>query len=160
MAGDVGEPTRALEYVNYADAALGRIGRPPDTMALFEYARGTALIQVDRFADGEAAVRRAFRLAETHRPQCVWRVIQGRAYLYQREGRFADAVDMYRRALADIAAHDQGAPELITREQLAISLELIGRSQEAVAEARRAVALADRTFGNDNIDRAIAHVDL
>ena len=160
--GDDGDPVRALEYATYADAALDRAGRPVEAVALFEYARGAALVDADRTAEAERVLRHAVELAETRAPSLLPQAIQGLAYLYEKQGRYADAVSTYRRALVALATQtaDTASSAVVFRDQLALNLTQMGDSTAAVAMAREAVALADTTLGSDNLDRALAHGNL
>jgi tetratricopeptide (TPR) repeat protein len=161
-AFDAGDPARALEYLTYAEAAVDRIGKPPANVVMLEYVRGTVLIEADRQKDGEVALWRAFTLAETKAPEFLPQIIQGFGYLYEDQGKYDEAVEAYRRALAKLATGGPVLPatEVIVRQRLALSLAMLAHVDEAEAEARKAVALAERTMGEDNLDRAIAHVNL
>ncbi len=161
-AFDEGDPARALEYTTYAEAAVDRIGRPPDVTTMFEYVRGSTLVELDRQAEAELALRHAVELAETRSPQYLSLAIQGLGYLYESQGRYVDAIDAYRRALARLAK-DGGPPSTIDvtyRGRLAVNLSLLGKSAEAEVEARGAMELADRLLGADNLDRWVAHINL
>jgi tetratricopeptide (TPR) repeat protein len=158
-AFDEGDPTRALEYLSYADAAAERIGRPDATMAMLEYTRGIVLIEADRSAEGEAALWRAFAVSERGAPEYMPQIVQGFGYLYEDRSRFAEAVEAYRRALAQLG-DKQPNIAVVMRDRLALSLSALGKVDEAEREARAAVALGERALDPDNLDRALTHTNL
>ena len=157
---DEGDPVRALEYASYADAALDRLGRPANIEVMFLFYKGTAMMESggDIAAAAEPVFRRAVALAEKSAPQYLDRALMGLAYLYEGQGKFADAVAVYRDAFELVAANDSGLH--VFHERLAINLAFLGRGEEAEAEGRMAVALADKILGEDNADRAVAHTSL
>jgi eukaryotic-like serine/threonine-protein kinase len=158
--GDQGAPGRGLEYVTYAEAALERLGRPPYTASMLEYARGTTLIELARFEEAEAALRRAVELATTHGLDTLPEAIQGLGYLYESQGRYADAVDAYRTALEKLPTTDgrsTTAGAVIFRQRLAINLAMLGEHAEAESLAREAVRIAEDTLAPEHIDRAITY---
>ena len=159
-AFDAGEPGRALEYATYADAALDSIGRPPDLEVLFLYFKGTSLVEADQSKDSEAILRRAVELAETSAPQYLARATLGLGYIFEDQGRYAEAVKMYRRAIVQLAQAKDTTSAHTFRERLAINLAMVGQAAEAEAVAREAVALADKVLGEDNIDRAVVRTTL
>ncbi len=155
---DEGNPTRGLEYVNYADAALTRIGRPLDVEVLFQYAKGGALIEAGRKDEAEVALRRSVEIAKSSQPDYISTSIQGLGYFYEQVGRFDAAVDAYRDALARLPAEGgDPAAEEVFRERLAADLSNLGRNDAALIEARAAVAIAERIAGEDSQDKAVAH---
>ena len=158
-AFDEGDSKKAMEYAANADAALDRIGRPPDIEVLFLYFKGSAL-EADSPEDAEAMLRRAIALAEKSAPQYLARAILGLGFLFENEGRYADAVDMYRKALKEFTTGSIQTSAHTFRERLAINLSLLGQAEEAEAMAREAVAIAERTLGEDNIDRAVVRSSL
>ena len=157
---DGGDPIRALEYASYADAALDRLGRPAFVEVLYLYYKGTAMVEA-RGATAEAAepvFRRAIELAETRAPQYLDRALMGLAYLYEGQGKFADAIEVYRRALALVAPTDSALH--VYHQRLATNLAFLGKADEAEAESRTALAIADKILGPDSTDRALAHSSL
>ena len=129
---------RALEYADYADAALDRIGRPPADEALLLYYQGAALVQADRPQDGEAKLRHALDIAERFVPNRVPLVVQGLGFLYDHGGEHAKAIEMYRKA---IAISEQPAGELaMYRAQLGRNLSMIGEREEALRQTTQAIA--------------------
>jgi tetratricopeptide (TPR) repeat protein/predicted Ser/Thr protein kinase len=159
---DDGDATRGLEYLTYAEAALDRLGRPVELEAQLAYVKGTTLIEANRVGDAEASLRRAVELGETTLPDTLPQAIQGLGYLYERQGRYADAVAAYRRALAKLAALGQAdsANDAVMRTRLALNLGLIGEGARGEIEARRALALAERLFAPDSPDRNTARETL
>ena len=159
---DDADPERGLEYAAYAESAVDRIGRPPDVVVLLDYSRGTALVQLQRYAEAEVALRRAFALAEVASRDSVPLVIQGLGYLLEDRQRFPEAVAMYRRAIAEFATQRSASPaiEMTIRDRLAASLGMIGELAEAEASSRKSVELADRTLDDMNVDRALKHANL
>jgi tetratricopeptide (TPR) repeat protein len=156
--GDEGHPQRALEYVAYAEAALDRLGHPTLPEILLQYAKGGALVDSDRMREAEVAFRRAADLAEREAPDNIPLTVQGLGYLYEQQGRYSDAVDAYRRALAHLST---GAgvvvSQIVFRERLASNLTNVGNEAEAEQFAREAVALADHALGDRAQDRYVAH---
>ena len=159
-AFDDGDPERALEYATYADAALDGIGRPSDLEVLFLYFKGSAMVEGDQSKDAEAILRRAVALAEQHAPQYLDRATLGLGYLFEDQGRYADAVEAYRRAIEQLERSGVTTSAHTFRERLAINLALLGQAVEAEQVAREAVAIAERSVGDDNIDRPIARTNL
>jgi tetratricopeptide (TPR) repeat protein len=159
---DEGHPQRALEYVAYAEAALDRLGHPARMETMLQYAKGGALVDADRTQEAEVALRRAVDLAEREDPDDIPQTIQGLGYLYEQEGRYGDAVEAYRRALAHLPASGPGVvqSQVVFRERLASNLSNEGKPEEAEAYARDAAARADRALGERNTDRYSAHVIL
>ena len=160
-AFDAGDPTRALEYATYADAALDKIGRPPELETLFLYHKGTAMLEGGQGKEAEPILRRAVELAQKHAPQYLARTMLGLGYFYEAQGRYADAVEAYRGAIKQLDSGTGPNTSAHTfRERLAINLALLGHAEEAERVAREAVALAEKTVGEDNVDRAIVHTTL
>ncbi len=159
---DEGAPARGLEYVRYAEAANDRLGKPADVTVLIEYVKGSTLVEANRHADAEVALRHAVELAETIAPDYLPQAIQGLGYLYEDQGRYRDAVEAYRSALGKLPATGPGvaSSSVIFRVRLAANLSSLGRNDEALAMGREAVTIADRTLPTDTIDRAAAHVEL
>jgi eukaryotic-like serine/threonine-protein kinase len=158
-AFDLGDPERALEYAAFAEAALQRVANQTNVAVLYRYELGAALAQAQRPDDAELEFRKALALAEQHVPDYVPIIIQGLAFALEGRGRYRDAVAMYREALA--SDPPPSAPAEITfRNRLAQSLTMLGEVAEAEAEARAAVALAERTVDERNIDRAYSRVAL
>ena len=160
-AFDLREPARALEYAAYADAALDRLGRPPELEVLFLYHKATALVEADNEgAEVEAMLRRAAELAQRHAPEYVARTTMGLAYLFEGQGRYGDAVATYRRALAELEASGASTSLHNFRERLAINLSLLGSDDEAEREARAAVEIAEQTVSADSADRGLVYTTL
>ncbi len=159
---DEDDAERGLEYAAYAEAALERLGHPPLVTALFEYAKGSTLLQVSRFAEAEKSLRHAVELAQTHTLDTLPQAIQGLGYLYEQQGRYADAVDAYRTALEKLPAEGAGVTSsaIIFRQRLAINLAMLGRTHEAASISREAVAIAEKYLAPENIDRALARGQL
>ncbi len=159
--GDEGDPKRGLEYATYAEAALDRLGRPPDVDVLFQYAKGAALIEVHDVARGEVMMRRAVKLAERSAPRYLPQAIQGLGYLYESQGRTKEAIAAYRDALAHLPGTGTDVPisRIMFEERLAVNLGTLGQSKEAVAIALAATQLADAQLGVDNLERALVHVN-
>lgn len=157
---DEGDPVRALEYASYADAALDRLGRPANIEVMFLFYKGTAMMEAGgaTAAAAEPVFRRAVELARRSAPQYLDRALMGLAYLYEGQAKFADAVAVYRDAFKLVAPNDAGLH--VFHERLAINLAFLGRGDEAEAEGRTAVALAEKILGEDNADRAVAHTSL
>src|SRR5580704_5613580 len=61
---DAGDAVRGLEYTTYANAALDRLGRPRDLVALYDYIRGASLVDLHRSAEAETALRESVSIAE------------------------------------------------------------------------------------------------
>ncbi|MDB4963998.1 MAG: serine/threonine kinase family protein [Myxococcales bacterium] len=162
MKSDEVDPARALEYTTYASAAVDRIGRPPDVTTLLQLIRGSTLIQVDRVADGEVALREALKLAESTAPEYLSLVVGGLADLYENQGRYAEAAAAYRRALEKLVADVGGesTTEIAFRMRLSVNLAALGETRDALAEAKHAVELSDRLYGQDTLDPWIAHANL
>jgi len=156
---DDGEPERGLEYVTYAEAALDRLGRPADVDALFQYAKGTTLVEAHQPEPAERALRRAVEISEKAAPDYLPQAIQGLGYLYEAQGRYLDAIAAYRDALAHLPAAGSGVvtAQIMFKGRLAVNLKTLGRTREAVQFALEAKQLADRTLGEDSLDRVIAH---
>jgi tetratricopeptide (TPR) repeat protein len=156
-----GDPTRGLEYVLYAEAALDRIGRPKGDAAVIDYEKGLALIRANRGKEAERALQQAIELSADDRrllPDALW----GLAQFYGDQGRHADAVAALRKSVALLRRSPTGqiidAPNSV--EQLAQNLAAMGRPDEAVIEARRAVEIADRTLPQGQLERALVHLNL
>ena len=156
---DDGEPARGLEYVTYAEAALDRLGRPAEVDALFQYAKGTTLIEAHQPAQAETALRRAVEISERAAPDYLPQAIQGLGYLYESQGRYTAAVAAYRDALAHLPATGNGvvSAQIMFKGRLAVNLKTLGLTAEAVVVAREAKQLADASLGEDSLDRVIAH---
>ena len=152
---DQGDPQRGLEYVTYASAAIDRLGRPPSLVAILEYVKGTALVDLGRYAEAETALRHTVELARLAAPEYLPQALQGLGYLYEDEGRLTDAIAAYRDALAHLPAAT-GITAVIFRERLAINLSHTGHADEAETPAREAVAIADKSLGERSSDRADA----
>jgi len=161
-AFDDGDPEGALEYVSYAEAAISRLGSAPLVAAELEYARGVTLVQLSRMDEAEVALQKAVAIASHGAPTELVTAISGLGYLYQEQGRYAEAVDAYRKALGALAPADPVFPsgQVTFRSQLAQNLTLLGKHDEAVAVAREAVAIAERTLAADSVDRALARGQL
>jgi tetratricopeptide (TPR) repeat protein len=162
MAFDEGDPTRAVEYSAYAEAASARLGKPVDVETLVAYTKGTALVEADRKAEAEVALRHAVDLAEHGAPDYLPNAIQGLGYLYEDLGRYREAADEYRRALASLPKNTPGSAtsEIVFRERLAGILSSLGEPAEAETEARKAVELADKMLGPEAVERPIARIQL
>ena len=157
---DHGDPKRGLEYATYAEGALARSAWPPQATALFEYAKGTALVEANRMQEAEALLRHCKQLCEQNHLPYLPQAIQGLGFLYEQTGRYADAVVEYRRALDEIPKH--GPDDAITRiafdSRLAENLMQLGQTEEAVKIAREGMIAADATLGDDSEDRVAAHM--
>jgi tetratricopeptide (TPR) repeat protein len=158
-ATDDNDTKRALEYTDYAEAALDRIARPPELETLFRYTHGVALAQAHDSAGAERELRRAAELATTAAPRYAALATQGLAYFYNQEGRQADSVAAYRDALARSGALPP-IDEVIERDQLAMQLAGLGKVADARAEAERALAVADRALAPTQVERSSAHAAL
>jgi eukaryotic-like serine/threonine-protein kinase len=161
MSATTGEgvPGRGLEYATYADAALERLGRPPHTTSLLEYAKGAALTQLSRFGEAEAALRRAVELAETHGLDTLPEASLGLGYLYEAQGRFADAVEAYRTGLDNLTGDSAGATSgaIIFRQRIALNLAWVGDHAEAERVVRAAIRIAEDRLEPEHVDRAIIY---
>jgi eukaryotic-like serine/threonine-protein kinase len=157
---DQGDPKRGLEYATYAEGALARSAWPPQATALFEYAKGTTLVEANRMKEAEAALRHCKELCEQYHLPYLPQAIQGLGYLYEQTGRFADAVAAYRLAIAGLPKH--GPDDSITRvtfdERLSYNLMELGHTQEAVEVALEGRKLADAAMGSDSEDRVEAQM--
>jgi len=162
MANDERDPAHALEYATYADAAADRLGRPPDVMARVSYARGMALVDASRTQEAEAALRTAIALAEAHSPRDLAAALQGLGLLFEDEGRAEEAVAMYRKAMDHLPRSPAGevVVEPVVFQRLSVNLSNIGDHRGAELEARRAVAISDRTLPVTHVDRVDAHLNL
>jgi len=160
--GDEGDPQRGLEYATYADAALDRMARPADSDALFQYAKGTTLVEAHKPIEAEATLRHAVELCEQSAPAYLPQAIQGLGYLYESQGRFGDAVAAYRDALAHLQPSGSGVltAQVIINGRLAVNLSTMGQTKEAVKIARAARELAIQKLGEDNLDRVLAQTNL
>ena len=159
---DEGTPERGLEYATYAKAAIDRLGQPHLLMTMYEYARGTTLVELDRIDEAEQALRHSVELAEKYVPDQLPQSIQGLGYLYEQQGRFREAVDAYRRALEKLPNTGSGVMSgmIVFRQRLAINLSLLGQLEEAEAESRRAVELAEQALPPEHSDHAEARANL
>jgi eukaryotic-like serine/threonine-protein kinase len=159
---DEDAPERGLEYATYAEAALERLGHPPVVTAMFEYAKGGTLIALARFAEAEKSLRHAVELAEHGAIETLPQAIQGLGFLYEQQGRYTDAVEAYRLALQKLPAEGQGSTSsaIIFRQRLAINLSMLGKTHEAEAIAREAVAIAEQYLPPENFERALARGNL
>jgi eukaryotic-like serine/threonine-protein kinase len=158
---DDGQPARGLEYTTYADAAIERLGRPSDLVALYDYVRGATLVDLHREKEAETALREAVALSEhSTTSYTLPQAIQGLGYLFEDQGRYIEAVDAYRRALAALPAGDHSASAIVFRERLAVDLGTIGKGEEAEAMARQAVDIATTSLGEANLDTPMARLML
>jgi tetratricopeptide (TPR) repeat protein len=159
---DEAAPQRGLEYANYAEAAIARLGYPPLVTSMFEYAKGSTLTALARFADAEKSLRRSVELAEQHHLDTLPQGTQGLGFLYEQQGRYAEAVEAYRSALKTLDESRGGglSSAIIFRERLAINLAMQGRTNEAEAVSREAVALAEAKLPTENLDRVLARGNL
>jgi tetratricopeptide (TPR) repeat protein len=157
---DEGDPVRALEYATYADAALDRLGRPANIEVMFLYYKGTAMTEsgAANATKAEPLFRRAVELAEQSAPQYLDRALMGLAYFYEGQGKFADAITAYERAMRHVVPTD--AALHVYHERLAINHAFLGHAEPAETHARKAVELAEKILGEDNADRAISHTAL
>jgi eukaryotic-like serine/threonine-protein kinase len=157
---DQGDPKRGLEYATYAEGALARSAWPPQATALFEYAKGTTLVEANRMKEAEASLRHCKELCEQYHLPYLPQAIQGLGYLYEQTGRFADAVTEYRLAIAGLSK--DGPDDSITRVafdgRLSSNLMELGHTEEAVAVALEGRKLADATMGSDSEDRVEAQM--
>jgi eukaryotic-like serine/threonine-protein kinase len=158
---DMHDSARAFEYLDYADPAIERLGRPGDLRAQSLYTRGIIEVDLERYDDGEAHLREALAIAEAEAPEFVAIDLQGLAMLMEARGRFSEAADLYQRTLdMTIAAHGgEGHPEEVTyRSRLAYNLARGGKTEEAVTQAKLALVVAESTLDAKQIDRMHAHV--
>jgi len=144
---ELDEPARVLEYVATADAALDRIGRPTELVIQLELVKGGALLDADRFDDGERLLRHAVELAEARAPDQLSEADQALAESYVTRGRYDDAAAAYRRALARASA--DRATAVVLHDRLALVLEMAGHEAESETEARTAVQLAGALPAHD-----------
>ncbi len=161
-SSDAGDAVRGLEYTTYANAAIDRLARPDELVALNDYIRGSSLVDVHRWAEAESALRESISIGESD-PEASYTLatsIQGLGYLFEDEGRYRDAVVEYRRALAHVPESDASASAIVFRERLAVDLASLGDPATAEPIARQAFALAQRTIGDSNIDAPIAQASL
>ncbi len=160
-AFDDADVARALEYATYADAALERCGRPTDLQTSYLYARGTALLEAARPSEAEADLRAALELARTREPAYLAMTSFGLATVVEDAGHYAEAVALYREAIAHLGADpNRQTSAYVYRERLAASLSTLGQHDEAISESRAAVEIADQTLGAKNLDRWRSHVQL
>lgn len=161
-AFDGGDPTRALGFVGLAEAALARIGHKPVLVFSVRIAKAAVFAQLNRNREAEAEYRAALSLAEQQLPRSVAVAVNGLGFALEGQGRYDEAVALYRRAIGELSAHKQRS-ELVTltfQIRLAAGLEMLGRGPEAERVAGEAVAVADRLLPESNMDRAIAHTQL
>jgi tetratricopeptide (TPR) repeat protein len=161
-ATDLRETERALEYLDYAAAAVERVGSPPDLAAQVLYTRGIVETNAHRPDPAEAHTRQALAIAEQGAPELIGTCVQGLAYILEDRGHHADAAAQYERALAlHVEAFGDDHPEQVTyRGRLAYNLVRSGRYDEGVAQARKALAVAQATLDDKQIDRMHAHSGL
>jgi tetratricopeptide (TPR) repeat protein len=157
-AFDQGDPSHALEYAAYADAAIDRIGRPRQLVMRFQYARGIALVGASRWKEAEAALRTSDDIAETTSAEARAYTRQGLGILYESQGRFVDAVAMFRQALEQVGDREEGRAYYLQR--LAANLDVLGQRTEAATAAREAVEISDRMLPETHRDRPGAHLQL
>jgi tetratricopeptide (TPR) repeat protein len=161
-AFDQGDAARALEYVNYAEAAADRVGRPRTVMARLGYVKGAALVAADRAEEGERALLDAVALARTTSADDLARALHSLGYFYEAQGRYAEAVGAYRQAIEQLPRSPSGqvigSPAFF--EQLAVNLAHTGQLEAAELEARHAIEIAERTLPETQFERANAHVQL
>ena len=55
---DEGDAIRGLEYITYAEAAVERLGHPPETEAVMLYVKGATLVDAGRSKEAEVASAR------------------------------------------------------------------------------------------------------
>lgn len=159
-AFDDGDPKRALEYATYADAAIESIGRPPDLELLYLYYKGVAMIEADQTKEAEAILRRCVDLAIAKAPDYLSQAMFGLGYLLEEQGRYAEAAATYRRAIHELEKSKSPTSAHTFRERLAANLALLNQAAEAEAIAREAVEIADKTLGDDNLDRVTVRATL
>jgi len=156
-----GEPLRGLEYASYGDAALDRIGRPPDKVMRLEYARAYALLGVARYQDAEIAMRKTLDIARTISAEAVSYALDGLGALYEHLGRNTEAIAVFRQAVELFPRTPGRIDDRTTGYQhLAVNLALLGQLEQAEIEARRAVEIADRTMPETQFRRPSAHMTL
>ena len=158
---DQGDPHRALEYLQYAEAVSERIGRPAATMVQLEYLRGSALGAVHRYPEAEAAMRQAIALAQLPgSPMRVAQPIQGLGLLSNDQGRYADAVAAYRQAIEVLPRSPSGEiqAQAVYFDQLAYNLALLGNAREAEPIARQAIEIAERSRVGAPLERPSARL--
>jgi serine/threonine protein kinase len=159
---DKGDPARGLEYVGYAEAALARIGNPPSLVSPLLYIKGTTLTQANRTDEAETTLRRAVELAKQSDPDGVPSSISGLGFVYQQQGRYAEAADAYRQALAALPSSgpDVASGQVVYREHLGAILFNLGQASEGERITREAVSIADRSLDENSSERYTAHLDL
>ena len=161
-AFDQGDPARALEYVAYAGAAADRIGRPDAVMARLGYIKGVALIAAGRAKEAAGVVAEAVALARHTSADDLAHALQGLGLFYEDQGRYAEAVDAYRDAIAQLPRSPSGqiiGPPTFF-ERLAVNLAHLGQLAQAEIEARHAVEIAERTLPETQVERSNTHVQL
>jgi tetratricopeptide (TPR) repeat protein len=153
---------RALEYATYAEAASAKLGNPPLVESLLQYVKGSALTSMQRFDEAEKALRKAVELSTGPAISNLPEAITGIGFLYEQQGRYAEAVDAYRLALQKLPDTGAGSTSgaIIFRQRLAINLAMLGRTHEAEAVSREAVEIAEARLPPENIDRALARGNL
>jgi tetratricopeptide (TPR) repeat protein len=159
-SNDEGDHERALEYVRYAEAACERAGQPPLVAAMIANIKGIALVDVGRAVEGEASLRKSVEICEHGAQWYLPQAIQGLGYLYEQQARYPEAIDAYRKALASLPKAGEISSSIVFRERLSSNLGELGRQDEAIAVAREAVAIADKSLPADNIDLDVAHLNL
>jgi tetratricopeptide (TPR) repeat protein/aminoglycoside phosphotransferase (APT) family kinase protein len=156
------DPTRALEYVSYAEAAADRIARPASLTMVVEYIKGMVLVAAKRTREGELALRKAIALAEPTGSDYFAKATLGLGYVCETDGRYADAAAAYRKAIERLPRSPDGqvVGPPVYFERLGLNLALVGQAHEADVWARRAVEIADRTLPETQSSRPVTHVHL
>ncbi|MFT3695572.1 MAG: protein kinase [Kofleriaceae bacterium] len=158
---DNGDPKRGLEYATYAESALARSEYPPEATAVFLYAKGGALVEMNRPKDAEQAFRKSRELSEEFHLPYLAVAIQGLGYLYEQEGQYPEAIQQYRDAIALLKDDASDVQNRITfYQRLATNLSIVGKNDEALQLAKECVRLADQTFEPKSEDRIETHLAL
>lgn len=144
------EPGRAIEYTEYAEAAVARMHYPPLPATLLAYARGLARVRAGDFVKGEADLKQAFALAQTRAPALLDTTLQGLGYYYEEHGDYGQAADLYREGLQSGPANAPATVERANaRSRMAFNMAKVGLPN-ALAESARAIAELERMVGSNH----------
>jgi serine/threonine protein kinase/tetratricopeptide (TPR) repeat protein len=159
---DLHQTERGIEYLDYAQPAIDRLGKPADLASQLLYTRGMVEGDAAQLDDAEAHLRQALAIADPGAPEMVPMVVSGLGYVLEGRGRYAEAAEQYRRALELAIATDgpDATGQSVYRGRLAANLARSGQIDEAIVEARKALAIAEATLDEKQIDRMQAHVGL
>ncbi len=161
-AVDARDVERAIEYAGYAEAAVHGLGDPPALTTVLAYYKGVALVEAGRVSDGERELVRAYELAKAHVPAQLGTTLSGLGFLYERQGRYVEAAEVYERSIATLPSSGGGisAQALGLHKRLSETYTMLGRAAEAEAEARSAVEIAERTLAAGSLPRVEARAFL